>query len=615
MKNGNGTDKEQAKHEKTHTLKLTFKAFKEVISADPSSGIFNVIFWILSAVASIIEVRLMGTFIDNIASFITGATAFSWDGLLASPIIPTFIQISLLYLAITIFNFGISYFETRLSDFFWNQYSIKSMSKMSTFNLEDIENTNIQNLISSVPTYSLNAAWDTYARVLNLIYQLIRFVGSGIVIATQMSLWGALVIFLIIPEAYFRHRYNLKLKKYRDANAEKYKYFDYLYTQSRLLPNFPELRVDNVFNFFIKSHRDVSLDYYNDQNRIIRKQNLVGGIWSWIDGQLRRIVQLMLIPIAIMDGYSIGTFKYLFDYIESLYNASWSVVWNWLNIKSNSQYVKDYFDLLDYQGFGDIASGETQLDKLKTPTIKFENVSFSYPNASSATINEISFEIKPGEKVAFIGRDNSGKSTIAKLLCGLYKIGPGDILIDEVSIKNLARGELKKKVSVVFENYVKYSFSLKKNIVLTQPERDFNRRLYEEALEITGLDKWKEELKIDDNQVLGKLFSHGMDISTGHWQRVAIARAIYRDCPVLILDESLTQIDGFSRQPILDRIIEHRPNQSFIYITQEDTNKDLFDKVIYLEKGTIKEVKEGKKEKGDVAKEKVEKTDQQQATS
>ena len=185
-------------------------------------------------------------------------------------------------------------------------------------------------------------------------------------------------------------------------------------------------------------------------------------LFSWFHGSLVRIIQKLLNPVAITRDYTIGTFKYLFDYIDKLYSSSWNVIWNSLMIKTNTLYIKDYFDFFEYQGFGDITSGNETLDPLAVPKIEFVNVDFRYPSSTSTALKNISFTIEPGEKIAIIGHDNSGKSTIAKLLCGLYMVGPGDILIDDVSIKNLSRGELKNKIAVVFEDFVKYNFSIAK---------------------------------------------------------------------------------------------------------------------------------------------------------
>ncbi len=581
---------------KTSTIRLSLKAFLEIVKASPKETIIYTISKNLTSIFGIIEIYVFGLFLDSVADYIFSVDEFELNNFFSSEVFRYFVYLMGIFLINRFFQKLKTYLEYILYDLFYFQFMNQSIKKISDLNLQDIEKREIKDLLTRVPNFSMGTLWDSFLRLTDFAYQLIRFVSSAYVILTQMSVLGLVVVFFVLPEALFRYWYNVRVKKYVDSSTDKYKYFRYLYQQScspaLITENFPELRVDNIFSFFKRSFYKAGKEYYQGYNNLRFKRWRHEFFWSWFDGSLTKIVQLALIPISIAKGYTIGTFKYLYDYIDNLYNASWNVAWQSLMLKKNSLYLKDYFDFFEYQGFGDITSGDEKLDKVEIPKLEFLNVDFQYPDSDSAALENISFEIKPGEKIIFIGHDNSGKSTIAKLLCGLYKVEPGDILINDISIKNLDRGELKDKISVVFENYIKYNFSIRKNIVLTQPERDFNRRLYEEALEITGLDKWLREEDIDDSQVVGRLFGSGKDLSTGHWQRLAIARAIYRDRQILVLDESLTQIDGFSRKPILEGIIKHRPKQTLIYITQEEDYKGIFDKAIYIKNGKIQKIED-----------------------
>lgn len=575
------------KTKKISTWQLSWKAFKEVVAIRPWMGIGYFIDRNLSALISIYEIYISGRLLDSVAKFIINTKVFSWQEFFQTNVFTNFIILLVTFFFSTLISKLDTYFDTILYDQLWYAFQQKTLGKISSLNQEDIEQNRVQDLLNNVPNYSVEAIWDTYRKVSDLGSNIITLVSSAFVIATQMAWWGVGVILLVIPEAYFRFKYSVKLKKYRDENTGKRKYSEYLASQARFLPNFSELRVNNIFSFFSKSYANEIRDYYTGEYKVIGTREQHAFLWSWLDGTLYKIVQILLIPFVILKRYSIGTFKYLIDYIDNLYYSSWYVLWQILTLRNNSLYIQDYFELFDYKGFGDVTSGDKTLDPLKVPTISFENVSFKYPNTEGQALSDVSFKIEPGQKIVFIGKDNSGKSTIAKLLCGLYRVGPGDILFDGISIKDLARGELKNKIAVVFESYVKYNFSIRRNITVTQPERDFNRRVYEEALEITELGKWLEENKIHDHQILGKMLGNGIDVGTGYWQRIAIARAIYRDSQILVLDESLTQVDGFSRRPIVERIIKHRPKQTFIYITQDETEKDLFDKIFYIENGKL----------------------------
>ncbi len=573
------------------TVKSAIKAFKTVISVNLKIGIPYFVTKNIGALLNLYMVFVLGQLLDSIGNILTNYDTFSSSVFWESGLAKYFFILILIRAVVTVSEKVISFAELSLYDLFWTESYEDMMRKISTLNLEDVEKSEVQQLTTTVPAYSINAVWQTFLQVTELVNNTLVLISAGWIILNQISPWALIVVLFVLPEAISRYKSNRRLKEFRDKNATRKQFLDYIYQQSLILNNFPELRVDNVFKFFLESYNDTSSAYDKAQNNIRLEGDKLAAVLSFVDDLLLRIVQISLVPISIVRRYTIGQFKYLFDYLDNLYTASWKVIWRAFLIKDNSYYIEDYFNLLEYKGFGDITAGTQKLDPLKVPSVEFINVDFSYPESKSSALENVSFNIEPGEKVAIVGEDNSGKSTIAKLICGLYKIGPGDILIDDISIRNLDRGQLKDKVAVVFEDYIKYDFSVRKNITLSEPEREFRRRKFEEAIEITGIDKWMNENDIDEQQILGKQIGQGIQVSSGHWQRIAISRAVYRDRHILILDESLTQIDGFSRKGILKNLIEHRPKQTLIFITQDEQNANLFDKIIYIEKGKIKDVK------------------------
>jgi ABC-type multidrug transport system fused ATPase/permease subunit len=152
--------------------------------------------------------------------------------------------------------------------------------------------------------------------------------------------------------------------------------------------------------------------------------------------------------------------------------------------------------------------------------------------------------------VAFVGNSGSGKTSLVKILCGLFAITAGDYVVGGYSVRELARGELKNRVSVLFQDFVRYNFTLKRNIVLSRERKKVNQTLYEKAKKISEVDVFLEKENMSEEQVLGK-FLGTRELSPGHWQRLAIARMIYRNRDIMIMDEPFTFIDGPSRHLFL----------------------------------------------------------------
>jgi ATP-binding cassette subfamily B protein len=171
-------------------------------------------------------------------------------------------------------------------------------------------------------------------------------------------------------------------------------------------------------------------------------------------------------------------------------------------------------------------------------------------------------------------------------------LSDGEYFVNDKSVAELARGVLKSKVSIVTQDFNKYYFTVKRNIVITKNPLHVDHELYKKVKEICEIDKFMKRIDLKDDQVLGKLFVAGREISPGLWQRLSIARALYRNREVLVLDEPFTFIDEESRRVILRNIFKFLgKGRSLLYISQNSENSEMFDKIYYLKSGRLIRVK------------------------
>ncbi|MEA2020307.1 MAG: ABC transporter ATP-binding protein, partial [Patescibacteria group bacterium] len=224
------------------------------------------------------------------------------------------------------------------------------------------------------------------------------------------------------------------------------------------------------------------------------------------------------------------------------------------------------------------------------PSICVKNLTFTYPGREEPTLRDACFSIDAGEKVALVGPDGSGETTLLRLLCGLYKITLGDIYYDGVSIKSLARGELKNKISALFEDFVRYNMSLRKSIVISDSKRDFDRKLYNKVLRVALLDRWIAREGITDSQILGRVQKGGMEISAAHWQRIALARCLYRNRSVFFMDEPLSLVDNVKRKRILRNILDFVGERTLVVTLHGLEEVNMFDRLFRVSSGRISEI-------------------------
>ena len=199
---------------------------------------------------------------------------------------------------------------------------------------------------------------------------------------------------------------------------------------------------------------------------------------------------------------------------------------------------------------------------------------------------------------------------MVKILTGLYQIQTGDYLVDGISVRELDRGELKKKISVTFQDFINYNFSVKENVVISGERKNVDKALYDNVSKVSQITDFLKKEKIGDTHILGKTFPGGKELSPGYWQRLAISRMLYRNRKIFVMDESFTFIDSESKEIILNNIMDFiGPERTLIYITRSVEDLDLFDKIYFFENGKVvesgnyKELMKNKKKFFKIAKE------------
>lgn len=494
----------------------------------------------------------------------------------------------LLWIFVSVGNNVRTYLSNNIVDKVWKDTSLEIMGKLSNTNLQDVEKPKLQNLIDFIPNYSIGNMLLSYEAFSTIVYQLVRSITAFIILSSHLG-WTALLLPLfVIPEVLLSHFNRKRIVLYEENNMDRFKLTNYIYfTLGMDIKNFMELRVDNTYDF-LKKRYEKEKSLYLGELFERRKHFTIDKTFGSVAGQLFKYVYAVyLLAYVIINKISIGTFSALFNYVEVLHNGAYHVLNTFSLLSSQLAYTSKYFEFVKYRGFGDEKQGFAKLGK-SVPALAFHNLDFVYPDEPDRKVLEnISFDIKPGQKVAFFGRDGSGKSSLIKILTGLYEVTSGDYQIGEYSIRELARGELKRKVSVTFQNFVNYNFSIRENITLSSENKNMNINLYKKVLQVCEIDKFMEKEGISDSLILGK-YLDGKELSPGYWQRLAIARMLYRNRDVFILDEPFTFIDAPSRDHILKNILKFvGTGRSLILITRDTDLLDLFDNIYVLDKGKI----------------------------
>lgn len=218
--------------------------------------------------------------------------------------------------------------------------------------------------------------------------------------------------------------------------------------------------------------------------------------------------------------------------------------------------------------------------------IRFEHVCFSYPNAGTETLHDISFELDLSKSTAIVGENGSGKTTIIKLLCGLYQPTSGRILLDEYDIRNLNNGEIGKAIKVVFQDFFQYELTIRENIGFGNLARISHDLELQEVLDAVHLEELKK-LGLDTS--LGKLEHEGIDLSRGQWQRLAVGRIFLNDTGYAVLDEPTASVDPVSEYNMHQLFYLLLRSRGSLMISHRLASAKMADHILVLKNGTIAE--------------------------
>ena len=251
-----------------------------------------------------------------------------------------------------------------------------------------------------------------------------------------------------------------------------------------------------------------------------------------------------------------------------------------------NSYLEHYFTFLNIEP--EMNYGEVEGDILQDFTIEFKNVSFIYPNQIEPTLRDINLIVKPGEKIALVGKNGAGKTTLIKLLCRLYEPSSGEILINNIPLYEYSKEFLNKMFSIVFQDFKLFSYSIKENI-MSSFDGDEDKVIL--AAKQAGIQSRIDSMeKGIDTIIYQRNTEAGIEISGGEAQKIAIARALYKDSPIVILDEPTAALDPRSEAEIYEKFNTLIENKMSIFISHRMSSTKFCDRVIVLEEGSINEM-------------------------
>jgi ATP-binding cassette subfamily B protein len=350
-----------------------------------------------------------------------------------------------------------------------------------------------------------------------------------------------------------------------------------------------ELKLFGLSKFLTQRFTKLSDGIYDENVALSRRKLIAGAFLSVIAFMGYYSAYVFVIWRTITGVYSIGLWYLLSGAILQASNNLQQIFSTVSGIADQALFLTD---LLAF--FGMQPTIQSKADALPAPRpivhgFEFRNVSFRYPGSSRLVLNGLNFHLHPGERVALIGENGEGKTTIVKLITRLYDPTEGQVLLDGVDLKEYRLEDLYREIGVIFQDFMRYEMTARENIAVGRIEEIDDLKLLETAARKSLADAVIGKLSGGYDQMLGRRFDGGVDLSGGEWQKVALARAYLRDAQLLVLDEPTAALDARSEYEVFQRFAELTAGKMALFISHRFSTVRMADRIVVLEKGKIAE--------------------------
>ncbi|GLY64103.1 hypothetical protein Atai01_07220 [Amycolatopsis taiwanensis] len=318
-------------------------------------------------------------------------------------------------------------------------------------------------------------------------------------------------------------------------------------------------------------------------------RNLVGTAWSLLSTLAGSGIALYIALEAVAGRLTIGDLALYTSAATAVQSSVTGLFTGFSGMYENNLYLDTLYQFLGTKPRITAPPEPRALPQPLRGHVEFQDVSFGYPGSDESALDGVSFEIRPGETVAVVGRNGAGKSTLIKLLCRLYDPTAGRILLDGVDIREFDPGELRARISAMFQDYVTYQGTAAENIGLGQLEHLEDRARISDAADRAGAAERIAQLPKGYDSPLGRWFDQGVSLSGGEWQKIALARAFLRDAPILILDEPTSALDAQAEHDLFSRLRALAHGRTTLYISHRFSTVRQAQKILFLDQGKLAE--------------------------
>jgi ATP-binding cassette subfamily B protein len=568
--------------ERLSALRNVPAVLKIVWDSGPTVVVFGLVSRLLAALLPVVLLWITKLIIDGIVQAVSThqpvQTKFWW--LVAA-------EFSLAVLT-SVLARGIDYSDSLLADKYTRHVSIRVMNHAASLDLVAYEDPVFYDRLERARVQATDRLGMIQA-IGRLIQQAITTLALSVSIML-FSPWLMLLLIAGVLPAFLGESHFAFLgyaKNFRQTPIRRQ--LDYLRVLGGSKEAAKELKLFGLRNFLSERFARLSDEIYRENVALSRRKLIAGTLLSVVGTMGYYSAYVFVIWRTVNGVLSIGTLTFLAGAIQQASSNIQQIFSTLAGIADQALFLTDLLAFFGMQATIRSKPGALPAPRPMLRGFEFQNVSFRYPGSSRLVLDCLNFHLRPGERVALIGENGQGKTTIVKLITRLYDPSEGRILLDGVDLREYDLEDLHREMGVIFQDFMRYEMTARENIAVGRLEEINNLELLQTAARKSMADHAIERLPQRYEQMLGRRFDHGVDLSGGEWQKVALARAYLRDAQLLILDEPTAALDAPSEFEVFRRFSELTAGKTALFISHRFSTVRMADRIVVLDNGRIVE--------------------------
>jgi ATP-binding cassette subfamily B protein len=564
-------------------LKFVPRFFKEIRSVNPSLFFTNVMARTVNAALPVIILLVGKLIIDEVVLQIA-AEEKNMDRLWM--LVAAEFGLAILS---DLMSRAISLTDGLLGDQYSIDTSVRIIQKTSELNLDQLEDSEFYDKLE-------RARQQTTGRVglmSNILTQAEDLVVIFTLLAGVVAFEPWLIILLVvsvIPTIINEIKFSGTSYSLARSWTQERRELDYLRYAGASDVTAKEVKLFGLSNYISERFKNLSDTYYLMSKKLAKQRAGWGSLFNIIGTGAYYSAYLLIVFRTVTGIFTLGDLTFLSGSFNRLRSKLQGFFTRFTAITESALYLQDYFEFLDLRYADKTSEEKLSLPKKIQKGFEFKGVGFKYPKSESWVVRNINFELKAGEKLAFVGENGAGKTTLIKLLLRFYEPTEGEILLDDIPVKQYSRAQYQQYFGVIFQDFVKFELTLRENIAMGEIQEIQNQKRIDSAAEKSLANEVISEMPLGYDQQLGKRFKQGKDLSGGQWQKIAIARAYMKDAEVLILDEPTSALDARAETEAFDRFIKLTEGKTAVIISHRFSTVRIADRIMVLKNGAVLEI-------------------------